>query len=161
MNITFIGNCQLISLCFYFQQLLSNKDNYVCWVNYGDEILPHLGNWAEKCKNKIIDYDVSIETIKNSDIIIYQEISLSISSISNTNKLSKLKKNNCKLIKIPSIHLTYSDFDNSIQEIIKRENTNNVDIKVSDLFVKYRDRNLMITNNHPKTFLFLSILDNS
>ena len=83
---------------------------------------------------------------------------MSISSISNTNKLSKLKKNNCKLIKIPSIHLTYSDFDNSIQEIIKRENTNNVDIKVSDLFVKYRDRNLMITNNHPKTFLFLEIV---
>ena len=43
MNITFIGNCQTLILCFYFQQLL-NKDenNNICWVLYGEEFKQYL-----------------------------------------------------------------------------------------------------------------------
>jgi hypothetical protein len=37
MNITFIGNCQTATLCFYFQQLLNCNIN---WVLYGDEFIP-------------------------------------------------------------------------------------------------------------------------
>ena len=82
MNITFIGNCQLISLCFYFQQLL-NENNNICWVLYGEEFKQHIKNedfieWEEvyrdnfygtlkseveriwaKGKNVIFDIDVS------------------------------------------------------------------------------------------------------
>jgi hypothetical protein len=74
MNITFIGNCQTISLCFYFQQLLNKDENNICWVLYGEEFKSNLNNWSDKCKNKIIDYHASIEKIKDSDIIIYQNI---------------------------------------------------------------------------------------
>ena len=157
MNITFIGNCQTVSLCYYFQQLLS-KDNNICWVLYGEEFKQHLNNWSVKCKNKIIDYDNSIQTIKDSDIIIYQNIDVNKSLFSNTNTLRELTNNSCKLIKIPSIHFIYNDFSNSIKDLINRENENNVDIKVSNILYNFKDTNLMLTCNHPKTFLFLELI---
>jgi hypothetical protein len=73
MNITFIGNCQILSLCFYFQQLL-NENNYICWLLYGEEFKQFLGDWSMKCKNQITDYYDAIQKIKDSDIIIYQNI---------------------------------------------------------------------------------------
>lgn len=157
MNITFIGNCQTVSLCFYFQQLL-NENNNICWVLYGEDFIPHIGNWSMKCKNKIIDYDNSIQKIKDSDIIIYQNICESKSLFSNTNTLLEIKKNSCKLIQISSIYLIYNDFDNSIKELINRENENNVDIKVSNILYNFKDNNLMLDYCHPKTFLFMEII---
>jgi len=157
INITFIGNCQTISLCFYFQQLL-NQNYYICWVLYDEEFKKHLRKWSVKCKNKIIDYDLSIQKIKDSDIIIYQNIDVNKSLFSNTTKLCEIKKNSCKLIQIPCIYLLYNDFENSIQELINRENKNNVDIKVSDILYKFKDKNLMLTYNHPNTFLFMEIV---
>lgn len=35
---------------------------------------------------------------------------------------------------------------------------NNVDVKVSNLFYKFRDNNLMLTCFHPKTQLFMEII---
>jgi hypothetical protein len=120
MNITFIGNCQILSLCFYFQQLL-NQNYYICWVLYGEEFKQNLDYWSEKCINKILEYNDSIKTIKDSDIIIFQNIDINKSLFSNTNILSEIKKTTCKLIQIPSIYLNYYDFDNSIQHLINRE----------------------------------------
>ena len=157
MIITFIGNCQTVALCFYFQQLL-NTNHYVSWVSYSDLFIQHLGNWSIKCENKIIDYDDSIQQIKYSDVVIYQNISLNMSSFCNTNLLHKITKKGCKLIIIPSIYLDYNDFDTSICELINRENENNVDIKVSDIFYKFNNYNLMSTKNHPKTLLFMEII---
>jgi hypothetical protein len=157
MNITFIGNCQTISLCFFFQQLL-NENNNICWILYGEEFRIHVGDWSVKCKNKILDYDNSIQTIKNSDIIIYQEITVNKSLFCNTNTLVELTNNTCKLIKIPCIYLVYNDFDISIKELIRRENENNVDIKVSDILCNFKDTNLMLTNLHPNTFLFMEVM---
>jgi hypothetical protein len=157
MNITFIGNCQTLTLCFYFQQLL-NENNNIYWILYGEEFKEHLGNWSVKCKNKIIDYHDSIQQIKDSDIIIYQEIDVKKSLFSNTNMLCLIKKNTCKLIKIASIYLIYDDFNNSINELIHRENENNVDIKISNILYKFKDINLMLTSNHPKTFVFMEII---
>lgn len=159
MNITFIGNCQTVSLCFYFQQLLSQNNN-ICWLLYGDEFRGSIGddNWSMKCKNKILDYNKSIQKIKDSDIIIYQNIDIKKSLFSNTDTLCKITKNNCKLIKIPCIYLIYNDFDNSIKELLKRENDNNVDIQISKILYNFRDNNLMLTHNHPNTFLFMEII---
>lgn len=156
MNITFIGNCQTASLCFYFQQLLECN---IQWVLYGDDFKPHLGSWSDKVKNKILDYNISIEVIKNSDVIIYQEISKDKSLFSNNETLQTIKKKSCKLIKMPSIYLDYSNYDNSIEELKKREEQKEVDIMVSSIFEKYRDHFLMLTNNHPTTFLFLEVVD--
>jgi hypothetical protein len=157
MNITFIGNCQTVSLSFYFQQLL-NQNNNISWCLYGEEWKTHLGKWTDKCKNKIIDYTESIQKIKNSDIIIYQEINVNKSLFCNTKTLHEIKKSSCKLIQIPSIYLDYDDFDNSIKELISRENLNNVNIKVSDVLYKFKDNNLVVNRNHPKTFLFMEII---
>jgi hypothetical protein len=148
----------MVSLCFYFQQLLKSKNYNICWVLYGEEFKKHLCKWSIKCKNKILDYDNSIDKVKNSDIIIYQNISLDKTLFSNTKILQKIKKNTCKLIQLPSIYLFYDDFDNSIKNLISRENKNNVDIRVSNILYKYKKHNLMLTYQHPNTFLFLKII---
>ena len=157
MIITFIGNCQTVSICFYFQQLLPQNKN-IYWVSYVEDFKKHLNDWSIKCKNKIIDYDKSIQQIKESDIIIYQDIDINKSSFCNTNTLNEIKKNSCKLIKIPSAVFIHSDFDNSMKELITRENIKNVDIKISDIFYKFREKDLMINCWHPKTFLFMEIV---
>jgi hypothetical protein len=158
MNITFIGNCQTVSLCFYFQQLLFNCNN-IQWVLYGDEFKMHLNEWSHKTENKIINYDISIDVIKKSDVIIYQEISKEKSLFSNTETLQSIKKESCRLIKIPSIYFDYSNYDSSMKELKKREIINKVDISVSDILEKYKERKLMITIDHPNTFLFLEIVN--
>ena len=76
-RILFIGNCQTLSLCFYFQQLVKkyNNEYIVSWVLYGNEFKPILEHeWTKKCQNIIIDQNESFELIKTSDVIIYQEI---------------------------------------------------------------------------------------
>jgi hypothetical protein len=160
MNITFIGNCQMVSLCFYLQQLLNPSIYNVCWVLYGEEFKQHIsGNWSAKCKNKILDYDDSVRRIKDSDIIIYQNINVNKSLFSNIKTLHEITKSGCKIIQIPSIYLIYNDFDNSIKELIKRENINNVDIKVSNILIKFKDKNLILDRaDHPNTFLFMEIV---
>ena len=61
------------------------------------------------------------------------------------------------------INLDYDNYDESLKELQERENMNNVDINVSTIFEKYRLKNaekkLMFTSNHPKTLLFLEILN--
>lgn len=157
MKITFIGNCQTASLCFYFQQLLGEFN--IKWVLYGDEFKPHLHEWSNKVKHKIIDYDIVIDVIKHSDVIVFQEIRKEKSQFSNTETLEAIKKESCRLIKIPSIYLDYSNYDHSISELKQREIINNVDISVSNIFEKYREYHMMLTNVHPNTFLFLEIVD--
>ena len=67
-------------------------------------------------------------------------------------------KSSCKLIQIPSIYLICNNFDNSIKELIQRENINNVDIKISSILCKYKNQNLMLSWAHPNTFLFMEIV---
>ena len=52
----------------------------------------------------------------------------------------------------------YNDFDNSIKELINRENENKVDIKISNILYNFKDTNLMLTCNHPNTFLFMEVI---
>lgn len=156
MIITFIGNCQLISLCFFFQEL-QQIDNTVYWVSYSDNFNKHLAMWSDKCKNKILNYDDGIKVIENSDVIIYQNISLEKSFFCNKETLNKIKKNSCIMIQLPHIYFDYNDYNNSIIELEKRENKKNVDLKVSPIFKNYKNHNLMISKKHPKTFLFLRI----
>ena len=46
----------------------------------------------------------------------------------------------------------------SIVELEKRELEKEVDIKVSQIFNKYRSQTLMLTVFHPTTFLFLEVV---
>ena len=113
-NIGFIGNCQTLSLCFFFQQLLENQNYSIYWISYDDEFNEHVQDWADKCKNKILFEDEAIERIKESDIIIYQEIRLDKSAFSNRQKLLEIKKDTCRLITVPSIRFDYNDYEKSI-----------------------------------------------
>ena len=134
MNITFIGNCQMLSLCYFFQQLLHSKNYNIFWIAYSEDFKKHLGHWSNKCKNKITDNNISIKQIKNSDIIIYQNVKINQTVFAYTEKLNELKKDTCRLIQISSIYLIYEEYDNSIEKLQNRENINNPNIKVSYIF---------------------------
>ncbi len=146
----------MASLCFYFQQLLS--DCNVKYALYGDEFSHHLGDWSNKV-NKIINLDESIEWIKTCDIVMYQEINKDKSVFSNTEALTAIKKESCKLIKIPSIYFVLDKYDISILVLQRLENVNKVDITVSDIFEKYRETLLIFGLMHPTTFMFLEIVN--
>jgi hypothetical protein len=156
--ITFIGSCQAVSLCFFFQQLLKNKDYTISWVLYAEDFQQHLGPWSNKCENKILDFNQSMEQLKISDIIIYQNIDEKKSIFSNPNYLNQIKKESCKLIQFSCINFDYSDFQNSLEELKKREDQKGVDIKVSQILEKYPKKKLMLNKYHPNTFLFLEIM---
>ena len=59
----------MVTLCFYFQQLLDPREYKVNWLKYGSEFDRHLGSWSRKCKNKILNYYEAINEMKDSDII--------------------------------------------------------------------------------------------
>lgn len=156
MIITFIGNCQTLALCFYLQQL--NADDDVGWVLYSEDFLPNVTQWSEKIKNKILNIDDAIERVKISDFIIYQEINIEKSIFSNCNYLQSVKQEHCRLISMSSIYIDFADWRGSLREMKKREDSNNVLIRVSDLIEAFPDEYTMIAVVHPSTFLFLEIL---
>lgn len=163
IHIAFIGNCQLASLCYYLQELLKNdnKSNYtIKYLIYGEDMGFNYerDHWIKKVENKVENYDDSKEYIKICDYVFFQEICKKKSEFSNKNSLLDLKKPTCKLTMFPSIYIEYNNFDESILELINKENKNRVDIKVSKIFQKYKMYNLMLTVNHAKTFLFLQLV---
>jgi hypothetical protein len=152
-----LGNCQTVGLCILLQELLNNNSNYsVYWCCYGDEFIGHLGPWSNPC-NKILNYEESVNYLKKCDFIIYQNVCEEKSPFLNKKCIQSYKKPDTKLISIPSIYVNYNFFDASIIELQKREKEH-ITIPVSDIFLKYRDKQLLLTVNHPTTFLFLEIL---
>lgn len=158
MIITFIGNCQTLSLCFYFQLLHPENDN-IRWLLYGESFKPHAGpGWSSKCKNKVFDYDQSHKIIRESDVIVFQEVRLGKSAFCNAATLTEMKKESCKLIQIPCFYLDYDDYANSLKELQRREDLNKVDVKISDIIAQNRSSKLMLTINHPNTFILLEAM---
>jgi hypothetical protein len=158
MIISFIGNYQTLCLCYLFQHLLNENENEINWLLYGNHFFPYsIAEWTSKCNNKINEKEQILNKIKTSDIIIYQEIDIDKSSFSNEETLKKERKKNAKLIKIPSVIFFHDDYEKSINELKKRENINNVDIKVSNIFEDDPNKNFMLTPYHPNSYILLEI----
>jgi len=153
MKVTFIGNCQLVALCYYFQQLTDDAK----WVCYGKEFLEHLASWSDKCADKILDHDEAIARVRASDVIVYQEVVAWKSTFCNEKTLRELKGPTCMLLKVPSIQWDYSDAD-ILKGLQARERANNVDITASDMFERFKDKKLMLDICHPTTFMFLELV---
>ena len=160
--ITFIGNCQLLCLCFFFQELLNDTNHIVKWICYGNEFVrASQRKWAQKCKDRVYDYNEAIELIKLSDVIIFQEVCLEKSLFCNKNTLTSLIKKDCNLVLLPSIHINYRNYNHSLKELQRREQLNDVDITVSDIIIKHKRENLMVNATsikHPGTLFFMEIM---
>ena len=152
MKVTFIGNCQLVALCYYMQQISDDAR----WVCYGPEFLPFLDPWSEKCVNKILDHDGAIARVRDSDVIVYQEVVGWKSTFCNEQTLRALTPS-CTLLKVPSIQWDYSDAD-ILKGLQAREIANHVDITASDMFERFKDTKLMLDICHPTTFMFLELV---
>jgi len=153
MKITFIGNCQLVALCYYAQQLTDDAR----WVCYGNEFLPFLDSWSDKCVDKILHHEGAIARVRESDVIVYQEVVGTKSTFCNEWTLQELKAPGCMLLKVPSIQWDYNDVD-IVKGLRDREIANNVNITASDMFERFRDTKLMMDICHPTTFMFLEIV---
>lgn len=168
INIAFVGTCQALSLCYYLQQCLLNNSNYnVRWVCYDKSFLVHMGKWSDKCKNHILDEMEGIKYIKSCSYIIYHPIQENKSKYFNSTNLMQLKDLKCKMFSLQRVHIDYYNdkshynlYLSSIQEIKKREKLNNIDILVSSIFENNTlNLLLLITPNHPTTYVFLKILE--
>ena len=158
MNITFMGKCQTLSLCYYFQQLLDKTKYNISWIMCSDCYLSHLNEHnVYKCDNIILNDDI-IEQIKISDVIIYQNVDEENSNFYNADKLEELKKSECKLIMIPSIYFDCDNINLSIEEIKNCNVTNDINDKLLSLFNKYKCEKLKENIKCQKTSLYLEII---
>lgn len=167
INIAFVGTCQAVSLCYYLQQCVLNNPKYnISWVCYDKSFLQHLHRWSDKCQNKILDEEQGIAYIKSCNYIVYHPIDESKSPHFNTNNLFRLKNPSCQMISLQRVHIYHFNDPNnyplyleSIQETKRREIMNKVDILVSPIFENNKyNIPLLITFNHPATYMFLSML---
>lgn len=133
-------------MCFYFQ----NLGYQASWLMYGEEFRQFLKTrWIQK-----VNHSTDVGLINDSDVIVYQEVSEETSTFCNRRVLQTLVKPTCRLIMMPCIYVELE-----LNELRARELNNKVDITVSDLMETYKDRKLMLTKNHPTTFLFLLVVD--
>lgn len=170
INIAFVGTCQSLSLSYFLQKCLQHNPIYnIKWVCYDNSFLKHLTNWSDKCVNKILNETEGIKFIQNCNYIIYHPIQESKSPFFNTNNLMKIKPTNCKMFSLQRIHIDYyNDVNNynlyieSIKETKRRETLNNIDIKVAHIFENCIEKKynipLLLSHNHPTTYVFLTIL---
>ena len=161
IKIAFVGNCQMVSLCYFLQQLLGLQLFDIKWINYNDAFATHLHSWSDKCLHKILNANEGIEFLKNCDSIIYQNIKRETSPFFNSENIFSYKKKECLLISITSIHLDINSYDESINKLKEIDDNNNNTIKVSRIIEKYYPHHkllLSLSLNHPSTFLFLEIL---
>ena len=157
--LSLIGNCQMVTLCFYLQQLLDPSEYKVNWLSYGPEFEIHLGKWSQKCQNKIRSHDDSIKELHQSDFVLYQEVKSS--KIANPAIIGMYKKNTTQVYKFPSVYLDFGSYEASIKELKFREINGSVDIKASEIFERNRHKTkneLMLTTNHPTTYFFMEFL---
>lgn len=146
----------MLTLCFYLQNMLDPSKYKVSWIRYSDDIRWHEHHFADKCKNKLENHYEIIDAISKSDLIVYQNVIGN--AYANSENLQKLKKNQSRILKLPSIVLDYKNYNHSIMELKRRESLQQVDITVSNIFEQNVNKNLMITHNHPKTFVFMELL---
>ncbi len=160
MKIAFIGNCQLVSLC-YFVQLLTrdNPDIDARWCCFADWFIQHLGPWSSKCINKIIDPTQSTGFISDADIVVCNIICKQTSPLFNYASLLAMVKPTCRIIAIPSMYLSTDKYDESVVELKRREAEMPCNfIPISDICDLHRDKQLALTVLHPTSFFFMEVM---
>lgn len=163
-KIVCIGNCQAASIAKYLFEIL---DNYsVKYVPYNDNFIKKMFlHETNKYYSSqfifltVFDKKDAIETLMESDIIIYQNIKKETSPLFNEEKIYEYNEN-CIKVSLPSIRLDYNDYLNSLKELKFREKIKNNNIIVSDIIEENTDKRLMLLNkSHPNTFFFMQILN--
>jgi hypothetical protein len=160
MIIGFVGNCQMVTLCYYTQQLLKDHNHEIRWVCYNYLFLEHFdteNRWGDKCVNKIYDTTEGIEFIKKCDIIFYQKIRPETSQYFNFNNIITYNKY-ARFISMPSIKIDLKNVEESLKKLRMREVKYKHDICITSIFKKHTEDVLLLSHDHPTTFLFMEIM---
>ena len=156
MKIGFVGNCQTIQLCSHYQKIYNDSDN-IRWICYNTSFLTSIKK-GDGCRNKIIDEEGGIEFIKSCDIIVYQKINELTSPLFHKDIIQTYNPS-AKYISIPSMYFNCDKYDQSFEELKKREEINKVDITITDIIENNKDEKLFITFNQPSDLLILKVVN--
>jgi hypothetical protein len=155
-----IGNCQMLSLCFFLQKWLGNQGYDIRWICYSDEFQQHFGVWSDKCKKKILNPFTGIDFLKRCDYIVYQHIKKETSLFFHYNALLTYKKDSCKMISVSKIYITKDNTEESLDKLKNLDKEEANTIQVSNILDKHNNNLplLLLNKWHPTTFLFLEIM---
>ena len=171
MKISFIGNCQTLSLMIYFQSLLNNDEYILRWLRYSEQpVFPNYEKTAiDNFNCNILDDVNGLEFLNESDIVITNVMSEQASPIFNSKNVKLNIKKNCKVIFLNPIYMSFdTEFNECIAELKRREHQNSIlynddnceVIKFAEILECYSHLNrtelMRINSNaHPTTFINL------
>jgi len=150
-KISFVGNCQTMSLSKFARELPDKHESY--WLCFEPEWKSaawtrSVSLWGEtQLQYNIFDNNISIKTLIQSDIVVYQPNFIH-------NDIIK------KVCGDQTLHITLSPvFVNNLNYMRNKENKYMTSIKISDIITQNSNNLLYINNdNHLTTFLSLEIL---
>ena len=154
MKCTLLGNCQTLALTKYIEFLEQDID--VMWVH-----LEAFQHWNLRCFAHMpirtcTKDEVSIQRLRESDIIIYQPIKASTSPTFHPDKLKKHAPH-AKFISISS--LVYDKNDMSMWERMRtRAHRHNIDIPGHIIMKKIADQVVMHQPDHPSALYFFEVM---
>ena len=135
-----------------------NQEVDARWCCYGDEFKEHIGEWSDKCLNKIIDYSEGVEYVKSCDIIVCNIIISEKSPFFNINNLRLISKESCRIISIPPMYYIKENHDSCINELKNRESIITGEyIPISTIYETHVQQQLSLTCLHPTSFLFMEV----
>lgn len=164
IKIGFVGNCQANALCWYFRNLLQSDFYWVDGV-FGGKGSPYITNqhrFLDQTKFNIYDHEVGIKYLKSCDVIIYQKIQPERNAHFNHLKIEKEYSNKkTKLISFP--HIVFNEETGDYQEMVIREEKNNVSIRVSEIIKNNNKKNQLMVrgiknHDYPTAFFFIKII---
>lgn len=162
-KICFIGNCQMASLCIFFEELLDKSKYSVQWLCYNPSFHQHFGPWCrrpddpEKFRCRfVLDETQSVQELLNCDILVYHPLSMKASPLFykylNNEGIEKL---NCQKVSFPSIHFKLDDVEYHYNYMKEKERLHNITVPLADyLLENYQTSYLLLREQHPTTMFF-------
>jgi hypothetical protein len=163
MNIALYGNCQTRALFFYIKKLQPNANiKWICPDLAFDKkvhVWAHTQEFEGKFVESLYNVDKSIDFIKQSDVVIYQNIDTARSPQINQDIIKKHAKQNVDLISISSYYYD-SSLKNPLDGMISRESKLKVSISSVELIIKNSNIHSMEqVHNHPNVHYFIDLCE--
>ena len=162
-KVCFVGNCQMLSLCIFLDELLDSSMYSLQWLCYHESFQQHLGRWCRqpedqqtfRCRVEL-DEEKSRQALSSCDILVFQYLSAKASpALSDYVGVEGAKKLTCKKVSFPTIEFKLDEFEYYYDNMKIREEKNDVSVPLADyLLNNYKSTDLLLTWRHPTTKMF-------
>ncbi|MBN2714706.1 MAG: hypothetical protein JXX14_02555 [Deltaproteobacteria bacterium] len=167
-KICFIGNCQMLSLCIFFEELLDKSKYSVQWLCHHVSFHQHLGPWCRRPDDPttfrcrvILDEEQAREALLNCDILVYQSLSVKASPVfSPYLDNDGILNLHCTKVSFPSIHFKLDEVEHNYNYMKEKEQLHNISVPLADyLLENYQTRYLLLREQHPTTLFFKYLIE--